>query len=72
MGFHELLHVFSADHPSDVSTYSRSSSNDEISITYSWDGMSCQDNGNTEVMTDTTSSCATSSVRGYIDNNNLS
>jgi hypothetical protein len=72
VGFHELLHVFSAEHPSDVSTYSRSNSNDEISIMYSWDGVSCQDNGNTEEITDTTSSCATGSVRGYINDNNLS
>ncbi|MFC7081958.1 hypothetical protein [Halorussus caseinilyticus] len=72
VGFHELLHTFNAEHPSDVSTYSNRNYYDYISIMYSWDGVSCTDGGNTEIITDFTSSCATNSVRNYIDNNNLS
>ncbi|AEH39297.1 hypothetical protein [Halopiger xanaduensis] len=67
VAFHELLHIYDATHPSDVST--RSGNPDEISIMYSWDGVSCSDNGDTEQIVEWVSDCTEGSVHSYIDSN---
>ncbi|ADQ68847.1 hypothetical protein C499_07330 [Halogeometricum borinquense DSM 11551] len=66
--FHELLHLYNSSHPADVSTRS-ASPDDEISIMYSWDGVSCSNNGSTEVIVEWVSNCAENSVHSYIDSN---
>jgi len=70
VAFHELLHVYNASHPSDVSTRGNSSQDDdEISIMYSWDDVSCSDDGDTELIANWVSNCAEDSVHSYIDDN---
>ncbi|SFB74497.1 hypothetical protein SAMN05444422_101667 [Halobiforma haloterrestris] len=70
VAFHELLHVYDSEHSDDVSTYDTPSwQSDEISLMYSWDGVDCNDQGDTEVIENRVSSCTKSSVRSYIDSN---
>lgn len=69
VAFHELLHNFSAEHPDDVTTISFGfGDEDVITIMYSWDGVRCSNNGNTELMTSRASNCTINTVRSYIDN----
>lgn len=68
VAFHEVLHTFDARHPEDVTTWYNQLSNDLISIMYSWDGVGCNNNGNTGQVSFGVSVCTRSSVRSYIDN----